>query len=201
MRIATASAARDDPATLRRVACEGSRYDRDQRRHPGHVNVTQNVHKWQVFAALASHNPITAGYKYYWQWPTLQLSLVRSPSKNTLPRAPNSPPSVMSDPTYPVFSIFACLGFILVLIPLPWHFQAWNAGTCLYMAWTAVACLNQFVNSVVWHGNAYNPAPVWCDICESRFALHGPPNAYRSISITDHRWLVRRHSGGLSLYQ
>ena len=71
-----------------------------------------------------------------------------------------------SDPTYPFFPICAFLGFILVLIPLPWHFQAWNAGTCLYMFWTAIACLNQFVNSVVWHGNAFNPSPVWCDICK-----------------------------------
>lgn len=32
------------------------------------------------------------------------------------------------------------------------------------MIWTAVACLNQFVNSVVWSNDAINRAPVWCDI-------------------------------------
>lgn len=74
------------------------------------------------------------------------------------------------DPTYPLFPILAFLGFILVLIPLPWHLEAWNTGTCLYMIWAALACLNQAVNSVVWHGNALNVAPVWCDICESRSA-------------------------------
>ena len=37
------------------------------------------------------------------------------------------------------------------------------------MVWTGLACLNQFINSVVWTGNAINWAPVWCDICESQF--------------------------------
>nr|AHL45283.1 pheromone receptor STE3.3.1 [Pleurotus eryngii var. eryngii] len=71
----------------------------------------------------------------------------------------------MADPLYPLFSIFAFLGFVLSLIPLPWHLQAWNSGTCYFMIWSALACLNQFINSVVWHGNALNPAPVWCEIC------------------------------------
>ncbi|KAJ8502461.1 hypothetical protein ONZ45_g11738 [Pleurotus djamor] len=70
----------------------------------------------------------------------------------------------MADPTYPLYPTFAFLGFILSLIPLPWHLQAWNSGTCYFMLWSALACLNQFVNSVVWHGNALNPAPIWCDI-------------------------------------
>jgi len=43
---------------------------------------------------------------------------------------------------------------------------AWNTGTCLYMAWAGLACLNQFINSIVWKGNVINWAPVWCDICE-----------------------------------
>lgn len=32
------------------------------------------------------------------------------------------------------------------------------------MAWTGLACLNQFINSVVWRKDAINYAPVWCDI-------------------------------------
>ncbi|KAF8235171.1 hypothetical protein L208DRAFT_1376589 [Tricholoma matsutake] len=32
------------------------------------------------------------------------------------------------------------------------------------MAWTGLACLNFFINSVVWNNNFNNPAPVWCDI-------------------------------------
>ncbi|KAF9450970.1 STE3-domain-containing protein [Macrolepiota fuliginosa MF-IS2] len=70
----------------------------------------------------------------------------------------------MADPTYPLFSVFAFVAFVLVLIPLPWHLQAWNSGTCLYMIWTAIGCLNLFINSIVWHGNAIDWAPVWCDI-------------------------------------
>ncbi|KAL0952910.1 hypothetical protein HGRIS_007125 [Hohenbuehelia grisea] len=64
----------------------------------------------------------------------------------------------------PLFSTFAFAGFLLVSIPLPWHLEAWNTGTCLYMMWTAIGCLNQFINSIVWNGNTVNWAPVWCDI-------------------------------------
>jgi pheromone a factor receptor len=66
-------------------------------------------------------------------------------------------------PNY-VYSIFSFLAFVLVSIPFPWHFEAWNTGTCLYMAWTSISCLNLFINSIVWNGNAINWAPVWCDI-------------------------------------
>ena len=96
-------------------------------------------------------------------------------SSNALPftstvRSGHPPPTHTStpmvvDPTYPLFPILTILGFVLVLIPLPWHLHAWNSGTCFYMMWAALACLNQFVNSVVWADNALNPAPVWCDIC------------------------------------
>ncbi|KAF9025629.1 STE3-like pheromone receptor [Hymenopellis radicata] len=68
------------------------------------------------------------------------------------------------DPTYPLFPIFAFLGFIVVLIPLPWHLQAWNSGTCAFMIWTAVQCLIAFINCVIWYGSVENFAPVWCDI-------------------------------------
>ena len=69
----------------------------------------------------------------------------------------------MSDKLYPAF---AFIGFILVLIPLPWHLQAWNAGTCLFMIWTAIGCLIHFVNSIVWAGNIELHSAPWCDICE-----------------------------------
>ncbi|KAE9383748.1 pheromone receptor [Gymnopus androsaceus JB14] len=74
--------------------------------------------------------------------------------------------------SYPnwIFSMFAFLGFILSMIPLPWHLEAWNTGTCLFMIWTGLACLNQFINSVVWTGNVINWAPVWCDI-STRFMI------------------------------
>ncbi|KAF8884497.1 STE3-like pheromone receptor [Infundibulicybe gibba] len=68
------------------------------------------------------------------------------------------------DPTYPLFPILAFIGFLLSIIPLSWHIQAWNAGTCAFMAWTAVLCLIEFINSIIWSGNVNNVAPIWCDI-------------------------------------
>ncbi|KAJ7611071.1 putative fungal pheromone GPCR, STE3-type [Mycena polygramma] len=69
-----------------------------------------------------------------------------------------------TDPTYPAFPLFSFLGFVLVLVPLPWHFQAWNSGTCLFMIWTSISCLIGFVNSLVWANTIDDLAPVWCDI-------------------------------------
>lgn len=71
------------------------------------------------------------------------------------------------DPSYPLFPTLSFLGFVVSFIPLPWHIQAWNAGTCAFMIWTGTACLNEFVNSIVWRGHVLNLAPVWCDICKS----------------------------------
>ncbi|THU83827.1 STE3-domain-containing protein [Dendrothele bispora CBS 962.96] len=70
----------------------------------------------------------------------------------------------MYDPTYPAFPVMAFVAFVLVLIPLPWHLQAWNSGTCLFMIWTALGCLNLFINSIIWRNDAIDRAPVWCDI-------------------------------------
>ncbi|KDQ50616.1 hypothetical protein JAAARDRAFT_141730 [Jaapia argillacea MUCL 33604] len=63
-----------------------------------------------------------------------------------------------------VFTAFSFLGFILVLIPLPWQLEAWNIGCCCYIFWTAAQSLMLFINSIIWHHNVVNRAPVWCDI-------------------------------------
>ena len=73
--------------------------------------------------------------------------------------------STMREITYPLYPIIAFFGSILVLIPLPWHLQAWNSGTCYFIFWTFVACLNQFFNSVVWASDAVDRAPWFCEIC------------------------------------
>ncbi|KAF7296742.1 Pheromone receptor [Mycena indigotica] len=70
----------------------------------------------------------------------------------------------MIDPTYPLFPVCACLGLVFVLVPLPWHLHAWNSGTCFYIMWSSLACLNQLVNSLLWADDVLNKAPVWCDI-------------------------------------
>ena len=74
--------------------------------------------------------------------------------------------TIMSDPSFPVFPILALVGAVLVLIPFPWHLQAWNSGTCLYMLWTSLGLINLAVNSIVWRSSVVNYAPVWCDICK-----------------------------------
>ncbi|RXW13263.1 hypothetical protein EST38_g12588 [Candolleomyces aberdarensis] len=69
-----------------------------------------------------------------------------------------------AEATYPLFPIFCLLGFIFSVIPLPWHLQAWNSGTVYFMMWSALACLNLFINSIVWADNVRNSAPIWCEI-------------------------------------
>ncbi|KAI6111889.1 pheromone A receptor-domain-containing protein [Pisolithus thermaeus] len=76
----------------------------------------------------------------------------------------------MGEPPNWFFSACSFIGFVLCAIPLPWHLEAWNTGTCLYMIWTGLGCLNQFINSVVWNTNVINKAPVWCDI-SSKFMI------------------------------
>lgn len=72
--------------------------------------------------------------------------------------------ATMPDPTYPLFPVVAFLAFVLGLVPLPWHLQAWNAGTCIFMLWASLSSFVKFVNAVIWNGNMENVAPVWCDI-------------------------------------
>ncbi|KAH6914112.1 pheromone A receptor-domain-containing protein [Coprinopsis sp. MPI-PUGE-AT-0042] len=62
------------------------------------------------------------------------------------------------------FSALSFITLLLVLLPLPWHLEAWNTGTILYIAWTSLSLLNYFINSIVWSDNVINWAPVWCDI-------------------------------------
>ncbi|KAG1763918.1 pheromone A receptor-domain-containing protein [Suillus occidentalis] len=76
---------------------------------------------------------------------------------------------MFNSPDY-VFTVFAFLGFLCCMIPLPWHLEAWNTGTCLYMMWTGLSCLIQFINSIVWRSSVINFAPVWCDI-SARFMV------------------------------
>ncbi|TFK25488.1 STE3-domain-containing protein [Coprinopsis marcescibilis] len=62
------------------------------------------------------------------------------------------------------YAAVSFITLILVLIPLPWHLEAWNTGTVLYIFWTAISLLNYFINAVVWNNNTENWAPAWCDI-------------------------------------
>ncbi|KAJ7077611.1 STE3-like pheromone receptor, partial [Mycena epipterygia] len=68
------------------------------------------------------------------------------------------------DPTFPLFPFFSAIGFLLSLVPLYWQIEAWNVGAVWYIFWTALSCLNQYFNSLIWAGNTVNSAPAWCEI-------------------------------------
>nr|AGG68689.2 putative pheromone receptor [Flammulina velutipes]QHW03269.1 putative pheromone receptor protein isoform s3 [Flammulina filiformis] len=86
-------------------------------------------------------------------------------------------------PPNEVFTAFAFVGFILCVIPLPWHLQAWNVGTCSYMFWVGLGCFNAFVNSIVWNHNAINWSPVWCDISSRILVAENVAIAICSLTI------------------
>jgi pheromone a factor receptor len=65
-------------------------------------------------------------------------------------------------------TIFSGLGIVLVLLPLPMHLRAGNAGTLFNIAWLFVGNLIFFVNTIVWWDSDANVAPIWCDISELR---------------------------------
>jgi len=85
------------------------------------------------------------------------------------------------------YTVMTAIGMLLVLLPLPWHWQARNSGTLLYIFWAFVGNLNYFVNSIIWRGNMGNPAPVWCDI-SSKIAI-GLGVAYPACSLCINRRL------------
>ncbi|KAH9956847.1 GPCR fungal pheromone mating factor [Russula compacta] len=63
-----------------------------------------------------------------------------------------------------VYAAFSFIGFLMCAIPFYWHMQAWNTGTCLYMAWIGLGCLTQCINSIVWNKNIVDRARVYCFI-------------------------------------
>ncbi|KAK1227874.1 a-factor receptor [Marasmius sp. AFHP31] len=96
----------------------------------------------------------------------------------------------MADPAFPFFPIFAFITFILALIPLPWHLQQWNAGTCLFMFWTSIVCLIHFVNALIWHGNVRNVAPVWCDISSQIIIASNAGLAAATVCISRRLYMI-----------
>nr|ALK27860.1 mating factor receptor STE3-1 [Limonomyces culmigenus] len=96
-----------------------------------------------------------------------------SPDGLPLPPPPSRPPHsarrrrrrhIMSNPVTTAYAACVFLSMIMVLIPIRWHLQAWNTGTCLYMIWVGIGCLLEFVNATVWANDAILRVPVWCDI-------------------------------------
>jgi len=67
-------------------------------------------------------------------------------------------------PPNQVYSAFSFIAFVMCAIPFYWHLEAWNTGTCLYMAWTGLGCFMQCINSIVWNNNMIDKAPIYSDI-------------------------------------
>ncbi|KAF7324085.1 Pheromone B alpha 1 receptor [Mycena kentingensis (nom. inval.)] len=86
-----------------------------------------------------------------------------------------------------LFTTLSFLGFLTSVIPLSWHLEVWNIGTCMYMLYTALACLIFFVDSIVWRGNIIDWAPAWCDF--STYVLAGYNLAIPAASLCINRRL------------
>ena len=106
-----------------------------------------------------------------------------------------------ADSTYPAFPVLAFIGVVLVLIPLPWHFQAWNSGTCLYMIWTALGLINLAINSIIWRSSVINYAPIWCDICKYMARLSISQLTFVKYSFTSPCGSWSCHTRRISMYQ
>lgn len=71
------------------------------------------------------------------------------------------------DPTYPLVPIVNFFGLFLVILCIYGSsLTAWNTGVHMYAIWVALECLVRGINSIIWHGNIRNIAPIWCDISE-----------------------------------
>ncbi|KAI0276043.1 pheromone A receptor-domain-containing protein [Russula aff. rugulosa BPL654] len=70
----------------------------------------------------------------------------------------------MGVPPNELFSAFSFMGFAMCVTPFYWHLEAWNTGTCLFMFWTGLGCLIEFINSVVWNKNMILRARLYCEI-------------------------------------
>ncbi|KAI0250420.1 GPCR fungal pheromone mating factor [Lactifluus subvellereus] len=104
----------------------------------------------------------------------------------------------MQSPPNELYTAFSFIGFVMCAIPIYWHLEARNIGTCLFMAWTGLGCLIQCINSIVWNKNMINRAPVYCDI-----AIHiqiGLSSAIPASSLCINRRLykIATHQGGMA---
>ncbi|KAH9958653.1 GPCR fungal pheromone mating factor [Russula compacta] len=70
----------------------------------------------------------------------------------------------MHYPPNEMYTALSFVGFLMCAIPFYWHMEAWNAGTCLYMAWTGLGCLMQCINSIIWNKNMVDRAKIYCFI-------------------------------------
>ncbi|ODO03101.1 hypothetical protein I350_05946 [Cryptococcus amylolentus CBS 6273] len=85
--------------------------------------------------------------------------------------------------------VFSGLGIILILLPLPLHWRARNAGTLILISWLFIANLIFFVDGILWWDNYDLPSSrVWCDIVGKLFI--GFPVGISATSLCITRRLV-----------
>jgi pheromone a factor receptor len=60
--------------------------------------------------------------------------------------------------------VWSFIGFVVVLIPSPWHWRSRNVATLCLIFWLALYNMTRFINSLIWADNYANVVPVWCDI-------------------------------------
>ena len=65
---------------------------------------------------------------------------------------------------YPITPIGCFIGVVLALLPLTSHIRKLGLGVWGFALWTAGTNFILFVNTIVWHDNVQNTAPIWCDI-------------------------------------
>ncbi|QRV97742.1 STE3-type pheromone receptor [Ceratobasidium sp. AG-Ba] len=89
-----------------------------------------------------------------------------------------------------VYVVFCAIGALLCLLPLPWHWQARNVSTLIYLGWVSSACLLAFTNSILWAGNVDDKAPVWCDITSRYTVCHNAGITAAGLCIQRHLYRV-----------
>ncbi|KAI0297998.1 pheromone A receptor-domain-containing protein [Russula brevipes] len=105
---------------------------------------------------LALPHPLANRNRFYTLWlPVVLVHITLTPSHSR---------ATMGSPPNELYTAFSFIGFAFCAIPFYWHLEAWNAGTCLYMAWVGLGCLMQCINSIVWNKNTSDKAPVYSDI-------------------------------------
>lgn len=76
------------------------------------------------------------------------------------------------DPRYPLAPVANFIAVLLVLLPLSCaRRRPQNIGVLTYALWVLIDALTVGIDSVIWHNNVKDVAPVWCDIGEHYYSL------------------------------
>jgi hypothetical protein len=68
--------------------------------------------------------------------------------------------------------LFSFIGFVLVLLPIRWHWKARNVATLSLITWLALGNLIIFINTILWADNYANHSPIWSAISEWKLMVY-----------------------------